>query len=243
MRKFLLLCTMVLAYMSVYAKIYVVIAGVSDYPGSDMDLLFQDNDARVMRDLYKKNGNSRIITLTDSIATTRSVLANLSAEFSKATANDAIVFYFSGHGYPGGFWCYDGYITYPQIIDIMKKSKAKNRILFADACYSGKARYTPERVDKKHDYNIMFFLSSRTKETSLQFRSMKNSLFTTYLNLGMRGKADANRDSLISARELFDYVHTNLSARSNNQFYQHPVMWGNFDDNMIVMDWRRKKKK
>ena len=78
MRKFLLLCTMVLAYMSVYAKIYVVIAGVSDYPGSDMDLLYQDNDARVMRDLYKKNGNSRIITLTDSIATTRSVLANLS---------------------------------------------------------------------------------------------------------------------------------------------------------------------
>ena len=243
MRKFLLLCTMVLAYMSVYAKTYVVIVGISDYPGEEKDLLFQDNDARVIRDLYRANDrNSYVLPLTDSIATNRKVLYYLSKVFSKATANDAIVFYFSGHGYPGGFCCYDGDITYPQIIDIMKKSKAKNRILFADACYSGKARYTPERVDDKHDYNIMFFLSSRTKETSLQYPSMKNSLFTTYLNMGLRGKADANRDSLISARELFDYVHLNVSV-SDGKYNQHAVMWGNFDDNMIVMDWRRKKKK
>ena len=240
MRKFLLLLAMVLAYTSLYAKTYVMIAGVSKYPGNVKNLWFDANDAKVMKNLYVANGNSYVITLTDSLATPQRVLKGLKQAFSKAKKEDAIVFFFAGHGYPGGFMCYGGTISYEEIINIMKKSKARNKMVFADACYSGKARYSNERTQKKYNQNIMFFLSSRSNEFSWQLSTMKNSFFTAYLERGMRGAADSNRDKKVSAHELYEYVHTRVVERADT-LNQHPVMWGNFDDNMTIIDWNNKR--
>jgi len=245
MRKYLFLLTMVLA-CTMHAKTYVVIAGLCDYPGSRMDL-WPVKDAQVMRKLYLDNGDSYVITLADSTATLRKVYAGMRQAFSKAGKDDAIVFYFSGHGYRGGFFCYDGTITYEEIVNLMKKSKAKKKMVFADACYAGKARYTNERTDKKYNQQIMFFLSSRTNERSLQLSSMECSFFTKFLEEGLRGEADVDSDKKVSARELFDFVHSHVDdylhsrvLQSNDSVAQHPVMWGNFRDNMPVMDWSKK---
>ena len=81
----------------------------------------------------------------------------------------------------------------------------------------------------------MLFLSSRSNETSIERRDMKNGFFTTYLQKGLRGGADANRDRTITAKELFDYVHKGVTKLSLNK--QHPVMWGKFNNNMPVMTW------
>ena len=64
---------------------------------------------------------------------------------------------------------------------------------------------------------------------------MQNGYFTTYLQRGLRGGADANRDRIITAKELFNYVHAGVVKLSNNK--QHPVMWGKFSDDMPVMIW------
>ena len=81
----------------------------------------------------------------------------------------------------------------------------------------------------------MLFLSSRSNESSLEIPSMKNGFFTTYLQRGLRGNADANRDRTITAKELFDFVSTNVIKISKEK--QHPVMWGKFSDDMPVMVW------
>ena len=221
------------------AKVYLVSVGISDYPGTDSDLTLPANDAKTITWLYSKNTNVTYKQLLNQQATTANILKALQETFKRATANDIVVFFFSGHGYPGGFASYDGTLSYAQVRKAMAKNKCKNKMIFADACFSGKIR-TPGRssssaIAAARKANVMLFLSSRSNETSIERRDMQNGYFTTYLQRGLRGGADANRDRIITAKELFNYVHAGVVKLSDNK--QHPVMWGKFSDNMPVMVW------
>ena len=116
----------------------------------------------------------------------------------------------------------------------MKQSKARNKVIFADACYSGKMRVEARRDSTESDNNVMFFLSSRSAEKSSE-TIYNNSLFTLYLERGLRGGADANRDRTITARELYDFVHEKVSE--NSMGLQQPVMLGKFDGGMPIIKW------
>ena len=52
----------------------------------------------------------------------------------------------------------------------------------------------------------------------------------------LKGGADVNRDRVITAKELFSAVSKGVKELSDNR--QHPVMWGNFPDDMPVMVWK-----
>ena len=219
------------------AKIFLVSVGISDYPGTDSDLRLPANDARAIRYIYQKNAVSNSILLLNSDASKANILSNLRNVFSKASEDDIIIFFFSGHGTKGAFCGYDGNIPYSEIRSAMASSKAHNKMIFADACFSGKIRQG-RRSDAEQafkNYNILLFMSSRPNEISIERRDMKNGFFTSYLQKGLRGGADANRDRIITARELFNYVSVGVKNISNDK--QHPVMWGKFSDNMPVMKW------
>ena len=219
------------------AKTYLVAVGVSDYPGNNKDLRLPANDAATVRYVYSKNSNAESVLLTNSDATKSAVLSKLRSTFAKATENDIIVFFFSGHGTKGAFCAYDAQIPYSEVRQAMASSKAKNKMIFADACFSGKMRQGRKNTAEQsfNNYNIMLFLSSRGNETSIERRDMKNGFFTSCLQKGLRGGADVNRDRVITAKELFSYVSRNVKLLSNDK--QHPVMWGKFSDNMVVMKW------
>ena len=223
--------------VSANAKIYLVAVGVSDYPGNNKDLRLPANDAATVRYVYSKNSNAESVLLTNSDATKSAVLSKLRSTFAKATENDIIVFFFSGHGTKGAFCADAAQIPYSEIRKAMASSKAKNKMIFADACFSGKMRQGRKNTAEQsfNNYNIMLFLSSRGNETSIERRDMKNGFFTSCLQKGLRGGADVNRDRVITAKELFSYVSRNVKLLSNDK--QHPVMWGKFSDNMTVMKW------
>ena len=216
---------------------YVVCVGVADYPGNENDLLLSAGDARTMHQLYEKNGQATVRLFVNEQATVAEVEAAFSQLCTTATAEDAIVFFFSGHGVPGAFVCVDGFLKYDTVLKLLGSSSARQKIIFADACFSGKARNSNKHADAStyDETSVMFFLSSRTDETSIENRKMKNSMFTAYLERGLRGGADVNRDRTITARELFDFVSNGVKERSRQR--QHPVMWGRFDDNMPLMKW------
>ena len=88
--------------------------------------------------------------------------------------------------------------------------------------------------DNSDNKTIMFFLSSRTSERSME-SPYANSFFTIYLERGLRGGADTNKDKAITAGELYNFVHNGVVMDSKER--QHPVMWGNFDKNMVVIKW------
>lgn len=222
------------------AKVYLVSVGITDYPGTNMDLTLPAKDAQTITWVYSKNMKMQYCQLLNKDATKDKIIAAMNKVYSMAGPNDIIVFFYSGHGYPGGFCAYDGDLNYKAIRSSMSKSKCKNKMIFADACFSGKIRTngasSQSEMSAAKKANVMLFLSSRSNETSMERRDMKNGFFTTYLQKGLRGAADVNKDRIITAKELFTYVHENVVDLSNGQ--QHPVMWGRFSDEMPVMSWR-----
>lgn len=169
------------------------------------------------------------------VATVKKALQNMAA---LATEDDIVVMFFSGHGVKGGFVCYDGFLYYSDIYSAMGACKSRNKMIFADACFSGAMRQenssSPNGSTHKNS-NVMLFLSCRSNEKSIETPKMTNGFFTYALQHGLRGGADTNKDRIITAKELFDYVSAKVKKESNNR--QHPVMWGKFSNNMPVMKW------
>ena len=217
-----------------HAKTYVVCVGVQNYPGRENDLTLPVKDAKAMKQLFERNGNTEVILLTDQKATRANIIKAMRQMFSKATPNDAIAIYFSGHGSKGALTAYDEHLNYKVIRDIFVKSKAGRRFALIDACHSGSMRKTEGYAQLKGK-NIMFFLSSRTNETSIEYLQLKNGIFTDYLIRALKGGADADKNRVITAKELFDFVSAGVIKESKGE--QHPVMWGDFSNNMPVMTW------
>lgn len=228
--------------LSANARVYLVSVGIADYSGyptETKDLRLPAKDAQTIVDLYSANSSVDYALLVNKKATKSRILKAIKKVFNKAGENDIVVFFFSGHGYAGGFCAYDGYLTYGDVRKAMSKSKCKNKMMFVDACRAGGMRVesssSQSDVTAAKQANVMLFLSSRNNEISIERAGMKNGFFTTYLQLGLRGHADADNNRIITARELFNYVHREVSQISKGK--QHPVMWGSFSDNMPVMQW------
>ena len=237
MKRILLLSmTLWCCLASMHPKTYMVAVGLADYPGTKNDLTVSDNDAITMKNLYEKYGQADAVLLLNDSARQSEVIRQMKIQFGKASDDDTIILFFGGHGMPGAFICYDQELYYGSINKIMMSSRAKNKIVFADACYSGKARKTDKRTNTKQKGNIMFFLSSRTNEKSMENRKWHNGYFTGYLERGLRGGADFNKDRKITALELFQFVSEGVKEVTRDR--QHPVMWGNFDHDMPIMVWR-----
>lgn len=221
--------------MAAQAEVWVVAAGISDYPGTVNDLRLPAKDAETIAQLYKRNCNAHAQLLLDDEATATNIVATMRTQYAKAKEDDIVVFFFSGHGSREGCFCaYDGYLEYEDVRDAMALSKSKNKMIFADACFAGKMRQDGHAM-KPTDLNVMLFLSSRSDETSIERPSMKNGFFTACLDRCLRGAADVNKDRTITAKELFTAVQRGVVKLSKDK--QHPVMWGNFDDDMPVMVW------
>lgn len=217
-------------------KVYLVSVGIADYPGEQNDLRLPVNDAMTMQQLYRKNGNAQSVLLTNEQATRENVLGQMRTLFRQAGADDIIVLFFSGHGYKGGFVAYDDKMDYEAVRRVMAESRCRNKMIFADACFSGKMRGKKRGGGgQRPEMNVMLFLSSRDNETSIERSSMKNGFFTACLQRALGGGADVDRNRVITARELFNAVSRGVKRISNDR--QHPVMWGKFNDSMPVMTW------
>lgn len=221
------------------AKIYLLSVGISDYPGTKNDLRLPHNDAATMQWLYKQNKHAKVCLLINDKAKISTVKKALRKMVSSATTDDIVVMFFSGHGVKGGFVCHDDFLCYSDIYSAMGECKSKSKMIFADACFSGAMRQSENTSSSNEvtheDSNVMFFLSCRSNETSIERPNMTNGFFTYALQHGLRGGADKNKDCIITAKELFDYVSAKVKEDSNDR--QHPVMWGKFSDNMPVMRW------
>lgn len=234
MKKHLLLAWMMLCAFTLQAKTYLVSVGIADYPGTEHDLRISDNDAKTIAKVFSVAKQATVSILLNEQATQSALLSTMHTSFMNASNEDIVILYFSGHGTPGALVCHDGLLTYQHIFKMLKGCKASRKVIIADACYSGKMRTNNQQTSSYNSQNVMLFLSSRTNEVSRESR-YKNSLFTIFLERGLRGGADTNRDRYITARELYDFVHKGVIEASVNK--QHPVMWGKFDNNMTVINW------
>jgi uncharacterized caspase-like protein len=240
MKRLVLLVVLCLTGLFAKAETYVVVVGIANYKYIS-SLTLPEKDAKSIADLYKRK-TKNVILITGRYATKKNILKALSSQFGRAKADDEIVFSYSGHGYVGGICPYDmsgksDGLSYKEILSRFKQSKAGRKIIFADACMSGGFRVESHEAPSSamSSSNVLTFLSSRNNEYSQESAFMSNGVFTTYLLGGLRGKADVDRNRKITAKELFSYVSKSVSDKTNGK--QHPVMWGRFRDDMVVMEW------
>lgn len=218
----------------VQAKVYLVSVGIADYPGKENDLRVSDNDAKTIAKVFQATKDASVSVLVNGEATQASLLSTMHSAFANSLSDDAVILYFSGHGTPGAIVCHDGELTYQHIFRMLKGCKASKKIIIADACYAGKMRTNQQQSTNYNSQSVILFLSSRTNEQSKETK-FKNSLFTIFLERGLRGGADTNKDRQITARELYDFVHKGVTEASDNR--QHPVMWGKFNNDMTIIKW------
>lgn len=240
---FFLFLTLALASApAVSARVYAVCVGIDHYLSPEATpLRYAQSDATSFGRLLYNSGSSDVYTILGKNATYEKVIETLEKVASKNRPDDVLIFFFSGHGLNGGMCVYNTrtsntLLTYRDLSRIFKHSKARTKLILADTCHSGSGR-----IEKKNNsdtaalknQNIILFLSSRTNEKSIENHGAKSGLFTHFLIQGFRGKADKNGDRAISAREIYDYVTSNVQRSSRNR--QHPVMWGRFNPDLKLL--------
>ncbi|MHC1777587.1 MAG: caspase family protein [Lentimicrobium sp.] len=243
---------------------YAVIVGVADYkfmePGNG-DLRFTLNDARSFNEFIQSNqgGNVpsvNIVMLLDKEASLNNILLAGRQLFTKADDNDRIIFFFSGHGSPGAFIPYDyrtrsDELTHDHVKELFAASNASVKLVFADACHSGsiKKEVSSKSVEEvlstisikstlpeSNRRNIAIMMSSEDDQLSYEISSLNQSVFSYYLMNGLTGSADMNHDNLITMEEIYYFVRDNtyLFVRDKVGHTQIPILFGNFDREMII---------
>ncbi|MCC6410381.1 MAG: caspase family protein [Saprospiraceae bacterium] len=239
---------------------YVVIAAIANYKNMEAktgDLRFTVNDAKA---LYKfmMTGNmggieaANIEMLLDEQASRQGILNALDKQFSKADKNDRVIFYFSGHGDKNMFIPYDIGPNYAQTLyhndikTIFKKSEAINKILIADACFSGSVQKTKNATPVnetsaavKADYEeaqVAILLSCTGDEVSAEYPTLSQGVFSFFLIEGLKGEADANLDEMVTIEELYYFVRNNTYTfvKQRTGKSQRPILFGRFDRNMVI---------
>ena len=152
---------------------------------------------------------------------------------AKRTNEESEVFvFFAGHGAPNVsdktpyLIPYDGDVNYPlqtgyslnRLYSQLQGLKAKSITVFLDACFTGLNREkTPLIADARPimisvenpiltSPKLLSFTASSAQQISSAFPEKKHGLFTYFLLKGLRGDADENHDSKITAVELIHYL-------------------------------------
>jgi len=228
--------------LSAKGKIIAVLVGVSEYEQSINNLHYCHSDAVEMyKLLIDYTAPENMVLLTNQHAKRDNIVYYLTQLFQQAQPDDMVFFFFSGHGNKDVFMTYDSVLYFSTLEQIFKKTKAKRKLIFADACFSGTLRQqgSPETPNNSNaGTNVLLFLSSRSDQFSQEDLSLKNGAFTYFLLAGLRGGADTDKDGNITARELFNFVYPKVKERTNGR--QIPVMWGKFDENMIILKLKNK---
>ena len=152
-----------------------------------------------------------------------------------ATEQDDIMFYFSGHGFPGMLVTYDGItsgenITYAYLRERLGGCKARNKFCFVDACYSGSTADEYTKGGPSATDGIFYFMSSSKGETSGESTLYDNGFFTQALVAGLKGMADGDHNRELTVHELFTYCYKRVTKMSTRYIKDDQ---GNVTDSIV----------
>ena len=156
-----------------------------------------------------------------------------------STPDDLIVFYFSGHGISdydeNGYLItvdtsanrkYATALKVDWIVSRLKEKKIKKSLLLLDACrdvlYTSKSSdrdSIKEKVYSEAEVAATFY-STKTGYYSYEDDESDYGVFTKYLIYGMEGRADDNKDGVVSFNELEQFVNKGVkdwSVKKNKQ--------------------------
>ena len=132
-----------------------------------------------------------------------------------------------------------------EISHIFKRIQAERLVFIADSCYSGasggrtiditgiRASISDSFLDRiAAGKGRVIMTASGANEVSVENDDFGHGVFTFYLVEGLRGKADADRDGLITVDEIYQYVSDKVPQATDQE--QHPVKKGTVEGRLIL---------
>lgn len=234
---------------------WAILIGVEDYKHAQpLSYTINDVD-QLSATLQERGGVSprNIVTFVDNASTVArqplraSLLEHLPEWFKKPAKNDRLLVYFSGHGFQSS----DGKLylapidcdpARPEATGLsvawlreqIAGCQAETKLLVLDACHAGTEKGEEEfkslpAKDLGEPFRdlegVVTLASSRGSEKSQIWSEKRQSLFTYWLNQGLKGHADENGDGTVDIDELNKYVYEAVTHTSKTRFHreQTPV--------------------
>ncbi len=212
---------------------YAVVIGISQYSEEVIPRVpYAVKDAQAITALLEARSGipkTHIKLLTDSKATLSGLRNHLGEWLRMRVKADSTVYvYFAGHGTPnlqtqsGSIVPWDGHPDFPaglytlkELEDTLSALPTKDVIVFLDSCFSGGAgrsvlpkgaRPMGLQYPVLSAGQVMVLAAATGTQISSDYDKAEHGLFTHYLLAGLRGEADADKDQIVTLRELVPYV-------------------------------------
>jgi hypothetical protein len=132
-----------------------------------------------------------------------------------------------------------------EIAHIFNRVQSQRLVFIADSCYSGasggrtinitgiRANISDAFLDRiATGKGRVIMTASGANEVSVENDELKHGVFTYYLVEGLKGKADADADRLITVGEAYRYVSDKVPQATGQE--QHPVKKGTVEGRLIL---------
>ncbi|QIG81129.1 pre-peptidase C-terminal domain-containing protein [Stakelama tenebrarum] len=204
-------------------RVFAVMVGIADYPGTANDLSSTDEDAIKLGETLRRSGllNPSSVTLVDAQATRAGVRNAIASVAAQAGPEDLFLFFYSGHGNQvptpvsaeeldgrsETILLYDGQASDNELAQWLSGVRTRMQMVVFDSCFSGGMN---NLVNKP---NVMGIFSSEEDLTSLVAQKYQAGGYLAYfLRNALSGEADTNHDRVLTAGELTQYLRLKFSA-------------------------------
>ncbi len=225
----------------IYRRTWAILVGVNNYRDREiMPLQYAVHDAKGVERLLKERFQfDHIISRYEEEATKKNIVAALFDSLKSAHEEDGVFIFIATHGgtektgegelgylvpYDGKWKSYNDNITESEIRDAARLTKAKHLFFAIDACYSGlllikrghsggaSAGVNFNAIDTLVTTRARNVLAAGGPNEQVLDGGLENhSIFTGRFLEGLRGVADENGDSYITAREIGKFVTVKVS--------------------------------
>lgn len=233
--------------------LYVLLVGVSQYQETSLKLNYAHQDALDLAQLLQRQQGGLykevvIKTLTNTEATQRTIKIAFTNLKKQATQRDVVLVLMAGHGVTTRdnifyFLPYDveseqveaTAIKYSDITDVLGALPCKV-ITLLDMCHAGAlAKASQKRRDLQpnltefireltsESVGVVTFCASQPRESSVESDEWKNGAFTEALLEGLNGKADYDRNNVITINEINLYITDRVKVLTKGE--QHPGLY------------------
>ncbi|MFC1679816.1 caspase family protein, partial [Elusimicrobiota bacterium] len=232
--------------------LHLLAVGINAYENPSLNLNFAKSDASAMAGFFGSGAKrlfSKVIKreIYDAEATKPRIVAAL--EGLRATRPEDVVFlYLAGHGdVLGQTWYFVPHeLVYPgkeeklksmglsstEILDHIGRIQARKVVVVFDACKSG-AVVATRGIEEEKTLRQMARASgthivsaSNKDQYASELKDLGHGVFTYTFLQALGGKADANKDGVVTVRELLPYIEDRLPevSRKYKTQPQYPVV-------------------
>jgi len=140
---------------------------------------------------------------------------------------------------------YSSALPMREIAHILHRISSERLVFIADACYSGasggrtvsttgiRANLSDAFIERiAGGKGKIIITASSANEVSVEKDELRHGVFTYYMVEGLRGRADSDRDGLITVDEAYRYVSDKVTRATGQE--QHPVKKGAVEGRLVL---------